>query len=31
MIMTAHVFNKNLDENYPATLSYEIKYKIIKI
>ena len=30
MIMTAHVFNKNLDETYPATLSYEINTKLLR-
>lgn len=30
MIMTAHVFNKHLDENYPATLSYEINTKLLR-
>ncbi len=30
MIMTAHVFNKNLDENYPATLSYKINTKLLR-
>jgi len=28
--MTAHVFNKNLDENYPATLSYNINTKLLR-
>lgn len=30
MIMTAHVYNKNLDKNYPATLSYEINTKLLR-
>ena len=30
MIMSAHVFNKNLDKNYPATLSYEINTKLLR-
>ncbi|WP_419776882.1 glycoside hydrolase family 3 N-terminal domain-containing protein [Malaciobacter marinus] len=30
MIMTAHVFNKNLDENYPATLSYKVNTKLLR-
>lgn len=30
MIMTAHVFNKNLDKKYPATLSYNINTKLLK-
>lgn len=30
MIMTAHVFNKNLDENYPATLSYNVNTKLLR-
>lgn len=30
MIMTAHVFNKNLDENYPATLSYKINEELLR-
>lgn len=30
MIMTAHVFNKNLDEKYPATMSYNINQKILR-
>jgi beta-N-acetylhexosaminidase len=30
MIMTAHVYNKNLDEEYPATLSYEINTKLLR-
>lgn len=28
--MTAHVFNKNLDENYPATLSYNVNTKLLR-
>lgn len=31
MIMTAHVFNKNLDENYPATLSKNINTKLLRV
>jgi beta-N-acetylhexosaminidase len=30
MIMSAHVFNKNLDKDYPATLSYEINTKLLR-
>lgn len=30
MIMTAHVFNKNLDENYPATLSKKINTNLLR-
>jgi len=30
MIMTAHVFNKNLDKNYPATLSYNVNTNILR-
>ncbi len=30
MIMSAHVYNKNLDENYPATLSYKINTKLLR-
>ena len=30
MIMTAHVFNKNLDETYPATLSYKINTELLR-
>jgi len=30
MIMTAHVFNKNLDEKYPATLSYKVNTEILR-
>lgn len=30
MIMTAHVFNKNLDEKYPATLSYNVNTKLLR-
>ena len=30
MIMTAHVFNKHLDKNYPATLSYNINRKLLR-
>ena len=30
IIMTAHVFNKNLDENYPATLSYNINTTLLR-
>lgn len=29
-IMTAHVFNKNLDNKYPATLSYKINTKLLR-
>jgi len=30
MLMTAHVFNKNLDEKYPATLSYNVNTKLLR-
>ena len=30
MIMTAHVFNKNLDEKYPATLSHNVNTKLLR-
>ena len=30
MIMTAHVFNKNLDKNYPATLSYNVNTNLLR-
>ncbi len=30
MIMTAHVFNKNLDENYPATLSKNVNTTLLR-
>lgn len=30
MIMTAHVFNKNLDDTYPATLSYATNTKLLR-
>lgn len=30
MIMTAHVFNKHLDDKYPATLSYKINTKLLR-
>ena len=30
MIMTAHVFNKHLDEKYPATLSYNVNTKLLR-
>lgn len=30
MIMTAHVFNKNLDDKYPATLSYDTNTKLLR-
>lgn len=30
MIMTAHVFNKHLDKNYPSTLSYDVNTKLLK-
>jgi len=30
VIMTAHVFNENLDKNYPATLSYNINTKLLR-
>lgn len=30
IIMTAHVFNANLDEKYPATLSYNVNTKLLR-
>ena len=30
MIMTAHVFNKYMDQNYPATLSYRVNSEILR-
>lgn len=30
MIMTAHVFNKNLDDKYPATLSYKTNTQLLR-
>jgi len=30
MIMTGHVFNENLDKDYPATLSYNINTKLLR-
>ncbi len=30
MIMTAHVFNSNLDENHPATLSYKVNTQLLR-
>lgn len=30
MIMTAHVFNKNIDDKYPATLSYNTNTKLLR-
>jgi len=30
MIMTAHVFNSKLDEEYPATLSYKINTRLLR-
>jgi len=30
MIMTAHVFNSQLDEKYPATLSYNVNTKLLR-
>ncbi|PHS58697.1 MAG: glycosyl hydrolase [Sulfurimonas sp.] len=30
MIMTAHVYNKHLDDKYPATLSYKINTKLLR-
>lgn len=30
MIMTAHVFNKNIDDKYPATLSYKTNTKLLR-
>jgi len=30
MIMTAHIFNKNLDAKYPATLSYKVNTGLLR-
>lgn len=30
MIMTAHIFNKNLDPKYPATLSYKVNTQLLR-
>ncbi len=30
MVMTAHVFNSQLDEKYPATLSYKVNTKLLR-
>ena len=30
MIMTAHIFNKNLDAKYPATLSYKVNTELLR-
>ena len=30
MIMTAHIFNKNLDAKYPATLSYTVNTELLR-
>ena len=30
MIMTAHIFNKNLDAKYPATLSYNVNTELLR-
>ena len=30
MITTAHVFNQNLDKNYPATLSYNVNTNLLR-
>lgn len=30
MVMTAHVYNKNLDEKYPTTLSFKINTKLLR-
>jgi len=30
MIMTAHVFNRHIDEKYPATLSYKFNTKLLR-
>lgn len=30
LIMTAHVYNENLDKNYPATLSYNVNTKLLR-
>lgn len=30
MVMTAHVFNSQLDEKYPATLSYSVNTKLLR-
>jgi len=30
MIMSAHVFNKHIDQNYPATLSYRVNTEMLR-
>ncbi len=30
MIMTAHIFNKNIDAKYPATLSYKVNTELLR-
>lgn len=30
MVMTAHVFNKNIDDKYPATLSYKTNTELLR-
>jgi len=30
LIMSAHIFNKNLDKNYPATLSHDTNQKLLR-
>lgn len=30
MIMTAHVYNRNLDKDYPSTLSYNVNTKLLR-
>ena len=30
IIMTAHVFNENLDKDYPSTLSYNVNTKLLR-
>jgi beta-N-acetylhexosaminidase len=30
IIMTAHIYNKNIDEKYPATLSYKINHDLLR-
>ena len=30
MVMTAHIFNRHLDANYPATLSYKVNTELLR-
>jgi len=31
IIMTAHIYNKNIDEKYPATLSYKTNHQMLRV